>query len=102
MPSHDGTRIGIAAGRKIGNAVQRNRIKRLIRESFRLERSIFPANADIAIVAKRGIDPMKLQLADVQKDLRIIMHRICRDVNALAPSKAARREDRSCGKPDAR
>ncbi|GAB6058661.1 hypothetical protein JCM31598_17780 [Desulfonatronum parangueonense] len=100
MPQHDGTRIGIAAGRKIGNAVQRNRIKRLIRESFRLERSIFPANADIAIVAKRGIDPMKLQLTDVQKDLRIIMHRICRDAKAHVPAKAARRDDRPSCKPD--
>lgn len=75
----DEPRIGISVGRKIGNAVQRNRIKRLVREFFRLEREAFPSGADIIIVAKRGIDPTKLCLTDIREDLRTPLRRASRD-----------------------
>ena len=48
------SRLGISVQRKAGNAVRRNRIKRIIREVFRLNRSLFPRNADIVITVKPG------------------------------------------------
>ena len=51
-------RLGMTVSRKAGNAVQRNKIKRLLREFFRLNKSRFPASQDIVIIAKRGILPM--------------------------------------------
>jgi ribonuclease P protein component len=47
-------RLGLAiAARTVGNAVRRNRIKRLIRESFRLHQHELPA-ADIVVNARNG------------------------------------------------
>lgn len=71
--------MGIAASRKIGTAVRRNRIKRLIREAFRLGRDLFPDNTDVVVVVKRGIDIPRLKLADIQKDFRGVMPRIRRE-----------------------
>jgi ribonuclease P protein component len=77
-----GTRLGLSVGRKIGNAVKRNRLKRLLREFFRQHREAFFPGCDIVVVAKRGIDPMKLQLIDVQEDLLAALRRLRRDMTA--------------------
>jgi len=45
-------RLGISVHRKAGNAVRRNRIKRLIREVFRLHRDLFPLSADIVLAVR--------------------------------------------------
>jgi ribonuclease P protein component len=51
-------RLGMAVSKKAGNAVQRNRIKRLLREFFRLNKSRLPFSQDIVIIAKSGILPI--------------------------------------------
>lgn len=48
------TRLGITVSKKIGNAVKRNKVKRLIREFFRLYKAHFPDGCDMVIVAKKG------------------------------------------------
>jgi ribonuclease P protein component len=51
------SRLGITVTRKVGNAAKRNRIKRLVREYFRLNRQYFNQNWDINIIAKkRAVD----------------------------------------------
>lgn len=58
-----GPRLGITVSRKVGNAVVRNRAKRLIREAFRATRSLWPADVDLVVIVKRG--PADAKLADV-------------------------------------
>jgi len=45
-------RVGISIHRKLKGAVKRNRIKRIIRESFRLERLLYPKCADIVFAVR--------------------------------------------------
>lgn len=52
-PARDVSRLGITVSRKVGNAVCRNRLKRWIRELFRVRQQLFCKAADISIVAKR-------------------------------------------------
>jgi ribonuclease P protein component len=48
------TRLGITVTKKVGTAVERNRIKRVVREVFRRNRTLFPAGHDLVFIAKRG------------------------------------------------
>jgi ribonuclease P protein component len=64
-------RLGIAATRKLGGAVERNRAKRLIREVFRRNK---PATAiDIVIVAKREL--LDASLTALEREFRQVLSR---------------------------
>jgi len=65
------TRLGVTVTRKAGNAVKRNRIKRLIREFFRLNKSLFPQGYDIVIAAKK--DASYLDLRKTREELAEII-----------------------------
>ncbi|MBR4628480.1 MAG: ribonuclease P protein component [Ruminococcus sp.] len=55
-------RLGITAGKKVGNAVCRNRAKRLIRLAYRQNEAALPVGMDIVIVARAPICEVKSQI----------------------------------------
>lgn len=61
-------KIGLAVSKKNGNAVHRNRIKRLLREFFRIHFArILPY--EFVVVPKKHVDAKTLQFMHVEKDL---------------------------------
>ena len=68
-------RLGMSVNRKVGTAVRRNRIRRLIRESFRLLQHDLPQGYDLVVVV-RPHEP--LILAEYQKLLMALMLKLHR------------------------
>jgi len=61
------SRVGLTVGRILGGAVQRNRIKRRLREAVRLSRPGFSAPVDMVINPKRSA--LNMDFVDLRQEL---------------------------------
>lgn len=67
-------RLGLVVTRRLGKAVRRNRVKRLLREFFRRHKNLLPPQ-DLIIMAKKGASALSYQ--QVQEELgRLLFARV--------------------------
>jgi ribonuclease P protein component len=69
-------RLGITVSKKVGGAVVRNRVKRLVREAFRRRKALFPKGLDVVFVAKQTAAASGL--AEVARELE----KLCRKLQS--------------------
>jgi ribonuclease P protein component len=67
-------RVGLSVSKDHGGAVRRNKIKRLLREAFRLEQHQLPTDADLVLIPRQR--PEDFPLAALRQELLDLVQRI--------------------------
>ena len=94
-----GLRIGFTVGRALGGAVQRNRIKRRLREAVRLSRPPVGPRADVVINPKKSL--LRADFEAVLNEVRRAFVVIEEKVKGKPDKPLAAPEDRGAGCPEA-
>ena len=75
----DHPRFGVSVSRKLGSAVRRTALKRLLREAFRLAQHDLPPGLDLILIPQRS-SAETAELADYQQSLVKLSKRLARQI----------------------
>lgn len=75
-PGTAGARLGLSVSKDHGSAVRRNKIKRLLREAFRLERPQLPVDLQLVLIPK--VQQQKLELPQLRRELLQLVQQLAR------------------------
>lgn len=67
--------LGIAVSKKVGNSVSRNRIKRLIKENYRLLESNIKENSSLVILWKKSVNKEQANFYKIKEDMEKIFEK---------------------------
>src|SRR5207253_5924874 len=68
-------RLGLSVSRKVGGAVQRNRLRRLYREAFRLTKHDMPVGLDLVVIPRKAEEPA---FAELKRSLPRLVQQVAR------------------------
>jgi ribonuclease P protein component len=84
--------VGISVSAREYTAVERNRLRRLVREGVRRERpavwaalQAIPAKAEMVVQVRRGVDPRRVRLQDLHPAMTQLCKRLVRQVVSETP-----------------
>jgi ribonuclease P protein component len=78
-----GPRAGLTAGKVLGKAHERNRIKRRMREALRRHIDLFPAGFDIIFHPRRAV--LTLDFAKLEAEIVRILHQAKAEAARMSP-----------------
>ena len=67
--------LGIAVSKKVGNSVSRNKIKRLIKENYRLLEKDVKENNSLVILWKKNVDKEEANFYKIKEDMHKIFEK---------------------------
>lgn len=81
--SNDTFRVGFSVSKKVGKAVVRNRVKRLLREAFRLEKDRIEEPIDFVVIARPSA--AELDFEKIQQNVQHLLRNMDRPDGANKP-----------------